>query len=338
MLLGAAGAALWPATGRADGLHRQQLELFGSPCTLLVPERAPLAAPEAWRLWQRLRHLHQEWNAWKPGLLGGINAALRAGRPAAVPADLHAVLRHAQRLEATTGGLFNAGLGALVGGWGFHADRLGPGPAPRAALLQRWRAAPPGLVHAGFRAGHLIGNHPALQIDLGAYAKGWAVDEALSGLQARGVHDALLDLGGNLAAIGQGAEGPWRVGIRDPFGAGLVASLRTRGREAVVTSGTYERFRRVEGGIVGHVIDPRSARPAEGVVSVTVVHPCAALADAATTALLVAGASRWPAVAERLGVDQVLVIERDGRASAHERLARRLEGTGADWRRDLRIV
>lgn len=336
-LLAALGTAPWPAA-RAGAPWCQQRALFGSPCTLLAPQRAPLAAEPAARLWQRLGQLDADWNAWKPGRLAEVNAALRAGRPAALPADLYDVLQQARRLELATEGLFNAGLGALVGAWGFHADRLRDGPAPAAALLQRWRAAPPGLAHAGLRAGHLVGRHPALQLDLGGYAKGWAVDEALSALQRQGVHDALLDLGGNLAAMGQGDDGPWRVGIRDPFGDGLFARVCTRGREAVVTSGTYERRRRAGDAEVGHVIDPRRARPAAGLVSVTVVHASAGLADAAATALLVAGEDRWPAVAARLGLDQVLVIDDDGRAWAHARLARRLEGLGAGRRRELRIV
>lgn len=336
-LLATLGAGLWPAVQAVEPWYQQRF-LFGSPCTLLAPRHAPPGAEPAARLWQRLRQLDADWNAWKPGRLGDVNAALRAGRPAALPADLFGVLQQARRLELATEGLFNAGLGALVGAWGFHADRLRDGPAPAAALLQRWRAAPPGLAHAELRAGHLVGRHPALQLDLGAYAKGWAVDEALSALQRQGVHDALLDLGGNLAAMGQGDDGPWRVGIRDPFGDGLFARLRTRGREAVVTSGTYERRRRAGHAEVGHVIDPRDARPAAGLVSVTVVHASAGRADAAATALLVAGVDRWPAVAARLGLDQVLVIDDDGRAWAHARLAPRLDGLGAERRRELQIV
>ncbi|MBX3607829.1 MAG: FAD:protein FMN transferase [Piscinibacter sp.] len=336
-LLGAVVLGATPGA-RADGLQRQQRTLFGSPCTLLAPGSAPPASADSARLWQRLAQLNADWNAWKPGVLGTVNAALRAGRPAAVPADLARLLRLAREGEVATAGFFNAGLGALVAAWGFHADELQPGNAPPEALLRRWRGAPPGLRHAEWRDGHLIGHHPALQLDLGGIAKGWVVDEALDALQRRGVGAALLDLGGNLAAFGQGADGPWRVGIRDPFGPGLVARLRTAGREAVVTSGTYERWRRVDGAAVGHVIDPPAARPAAELVSVTVVHPRAALAAAAATALLAAGAARWPAVAERLGVDQVLVIDAQGRAAAHARLARRLDLAGTDWRRRLRIL
>ncbi|MCW5666204.1 MAG: FAD:protein FMN transferase [Piscinibacter sp.] len=332
-LLAAALAAPWRV--QAEGLVRETRELFGSPCQLLAPR--PVAG--ALSCWARLGELNAQWNAWKPGTLGRVNDALRAGRWAEPPADLAALLRLAQRAERDSAGLFNAGLGALVGAWGFHADRLDERPAPAAAWLQRWRAAPPSLALLEWRAGRVRSTHPALQLDLGGIAKGWALDEALDTLQRQGVRDALLDLGGNLAAFGQGADGPWRIGLRNPFGAGLLATLQTQGREAVVTSGTYERWRRLpDGRLATHVLDPAAAQPAQALASVTVVHASAAWADAAATALLAAGPARWQALAARLGLDQVLVVGADGRARAHGRLAQRLTFVDEAVQRDLRIV
>lgn len=328
----AAGAA-WPLRAVATG--RDTRVLFGSPCTLFAD--APVAACAA--AWTRLEALNRQWNAWKPGALTALNAALRRGDWAAPDADLAALLRLATRAEQASAGLFNAGLGGLVGAWGFHADRLGDGPEPADAELRRWRAAPPSLAQLEWRAGRVRSPHPGLQLDLGGIGKGWAVDDTLARLQAQGVGDALLDLGGNLAVRGRGPDGPWRVGVRDPFGPGLLAQLRCGPREAVITSGTYERWRRLaDGGLATHVLDPQSARPAQALASVTVVHPDAAWADAAATALLVAGSARWQALAAHLGLEQVLVLHADGRAEGHARLAARLDWADAARRRGLRIV
>lgn len=330
-----AAALAGPGPVCADGLPSDTQHLFGSPCHLLAPR--PLATAPA--RWARLRGLNAQWNAWKPGTLGRVNAALRAGRWAGLPPDLAALLRLALQAEQASAGLFNAGLGALVGAWGFHADRLDERPAPGEAWLQRWRRAPPRLAQLEWQGTRVRSPHPALQIDLGGIAKGWAIDEALDALQAQGEPDALLDLGGNLAAMGQGADGPWRIGLRDPFGGGVLATLRTSGREAVVSSGTYERWRRLpDGGLATHVLDPLVARPAQALAGVTVVHRSAAWADAAATALLVAGPARWQDLAARLGLDQVLVIGADARPQAHERLARRLVFADRGMQRDLRIV
>lgn len=328
----AAGAA-WPLRAAATGPDTRAL--FGSPCTLIAdaPDRARAAA------WAGLEALNRQWNAWKPGALGRLNATLRRGDWAEPDAALAALLRLATRAEQASAGLFNAGLGGLVGAWGFHADRLADGPAPPEAELRRWRAAPPALAQLEWHGGRVRSPHPGLQVDLGGIGKGWAVDDTLARLQAQGVTDALLDLGGNLAVRGVGPDGPWRVGVRDPFGPGLLARLRCGPCEAVITSGTAERWRRLaDGGLATHVIDPASARPAQALASVTVLHPDAAWADAAATALLVAGPARWQALAGRLGLDQVLVLRADGRAEAHARLAARLEWADAARRRELRIV
>lgn len=332
LLAGFAGTALLHGAVQAAALRREHRVLFGSLCELIVPSAAALPDSVRAALWQRLAQMNAGWNAWKPGALTTLNDALRAGRPARVTPALRAVLQSAQRLEAASGGCFNAAIGGLVGAWGFHADDLRGGSRPHEAVLRRWRGALPTLAQLEWRGDQVLGHHPALQIDLGGYAKGVAVDDALDRLHAVGVHDAVLNLGGNLATLGQGADGPWRIGIRDPFGDGLLGSLQTGAREAVVTSGLYERYRWLDGERCGHVIDPRRAAPADELVSVTVVHPSAGVADAAATALLAAGAARWPRVAERMALDQVLVVERDGRVRAHARLARRVAFVSAEWR------
>ncbi|TXC67424.1 FAD:protein FMN transferase [Piscinibacter aquaticus] len=125
--------------------------------------------------------------------------------------------------------------------------------------------------------GTVASRNVALQLDFGAVAKGVAIDRALDRLQAAGVRDAIVDLGGNLAAMGHTVEAgeawPWQIGIRDPHGPGLVATLAPRGREAVVTSGSYERHREADGRRVTHILDPHTAVPAAAWVSVTVLHP-----------------------------------------------------------------
>jgi thiamine biosynthesis lipoprotein len=82
---------------------------------------------------------------------------------------------------------------------------------------------------------------------------------------------------------------------------------------AVVTSGTYERYRQDGGRRYPHIIDPRSGQPATHVVSATVLHPDAARADVAATALVVAGSEVWPEVARSLGVSEVMIVDEAGR-------------------------
>ena len=110
-------------------------------------------------------------------------------------------------------------------------------------------------------------------------------------------------------------------------------SLRAAARGSAAASGSYERWRLLDGERCCHIIDPASAVPAAGFVSVTVVHASAALADAAATALFVAGPQRWRQAAQQLGVAQVLVIDAEGAARVTPALAGRLQFADAHWRR-----
>lgn len=309
-------ASVWLLPALAT--QHEQRRLFGSPADLLVPEGTPEAATAA--VWRGLEAMNSRWNAWKPGDVTALNQAFAQGRAAHVTPALRGLILGAAAMERLSLGHFNAGIGALVGQWGFHDDVMRPGALPRAADLAPWLAARPSLAQLRVHGLEVRSLNPRLQLDFGGYAKGVALDWALESLHLAGVPHALLNLGGNLAASGQ----TWRVGVRDPHGAALMAQITTQGREAVVTSGSYERFRVLDGQRCTHVLDPRRGAPASELVSVTVVHPSAALADAAATALLVAGWAAWPAVAARMGVDQVLVVDRLGRRQTTPRLAARL--------------
>lgn len=322
--LGALAAARF---GTATAGPVQRRVLFGSPVDLVLPEGTPAAVGA--QVWQQLATINTQWNAWKPGALHRLNQAFRAGEAAPVSVALRHLIERAAVLEQASLGLFNPGIGGLVGAWGFHADALQDGTAPPPAAMQHWMRAAPSLSQIEFR-GHLARSHNRLlQLDFGAYAKGAAIDATFDALQRQGVSHALLNLGGNLATLGQPGGRPWKVGVRDPNGPGLLVTLTTRGREAVVTSGSYERWRLADGERVTHILDPQAGRPAPGLVSVTVVHPSAALADAAATALLVAGPVRWPVVARRMGVQQVLVVDAHGRWQASDALAPRLQRAAA---------
>lgn len=328
------GALAWPRAGAADPLQRETRVLFGAPAELVVvAARALDLAP----VWAGLAWMNRRWNAWKPQGLAPLNQALREGRWVQVTPALRALIRGAAELELRSGGHFNAGIGGLVQAWGFHDDTLRPGARPGPAQIDRWRAASPGLQQLQWRGLQLRSPSPRLQLDFGGYAKGVAADWALDRLQAAGAQAAIANLGGNLATWGRPQARAWQVGIRDPEGSGLLAQLAAAGREAVVTSGSYERFRLLDGEACCHLIDPTSAQPVRELVSATVAHVDAGVADAAASALMVAGARRWPAVAAAMGLDQVLVVHRSGLAEVTPRLAARLQPM-PHWRAALRVI
>jgi FAD:protein FMN transferase len=138
------------------------------------------------------------------------------------------------------------------------------------------------------------------------------VDRGIALLRAHGIEHAIVNAGGDLRAIGRRGERPWRIGIRAPRDSRVLAAIEVRDDEAVFTSGDYERYFEYQGRRYHHILDPRSGYPTEGITSVTILHANAGLADAAATALLVAGPADWPAMAAALGVRSVMVVLADG--------------------------
>ncbi len=131
-----------------------------------------------------------------------------------------------------------------------------------------------------------------VQLDLGAVAKGYTGDCLVEILRDAGVASGLLNLGGNVHALGKKPDGSlWRVGITDPFDVQKELGVLEVADKAVVTSGSYERyFEDKEGNRYGHILDARNGCPADnGLVSVTVVGERGALCDALSTALFVMG-------------------------------------------------
>ena len=161
-------------------------------------------------------------------------------------------------------------------------------PCYRAALqLADWsgRAFNP-AVGAALRAWGMTGGRTYADFDLGAIAKGFAVDEAWRRVKARaGDVPVLLDLGGNLRVV----SGVWRTGIRNPFGEGFAAVVSLTNGEAVATSGHYERFVERDGVRYSHILDGRTGKPVTGMAGVTVIAPSAMWADGLSTTLFVLG-------------------------------------------------
>ncbi|HUG97983.1 MAG TPA: FAD:protein FMN transferase [Gammaproteobacteria bacterium] len=256
--------------------------------------------------------LHREWDPWGDGALGRVNQALAAGEDAAPDEDLGALLAEAAALSAASDGLFEPAIATLVKLWGFSREETLPeAPPPADEIAARLAGTRPlaALVGPGGR----VSGPPGAQIDLGGFLKGVAVDRGIELLRARGVDHAIVNAGGDLRAIGRRGERPWRIGIRAAREQSILAALEVEGDEAVFTSGDYERYFVHDGRHYHHVLDPRSGYPTAGIVSATVVHRNAGLADAAATALMVAGPDDWPATARALGVDSVMIVHEDGR-------------------------
>lgn len=214
---------------------------------------------------------------------------LPANTPTTVHPEVARVLAAALAVGTQSGGAFDITVEPLVRAWGF----IGGKPRVPDPDTARAAAALVGARHVDFDAatGRFALRRPGVRVDLGGIAKGHAVDAAADSLRARGIADALVDISGNMVALGAPAGATaWRIGIRDPRDRRPYFARLTLTGEAISTSGKYEQFVAKDGRTYGHIMDPRTGQPAEGLIAVTVVAPTAMAADAWSTALFVLGA------------------------------------------------
>jgi thiamine biosynthesis lipoprotein len=274
-------------------------------------------------------YLHRSLHAWEAGALSRMNAVY-AQSPAksAIAPGLIPIIRDATRYSELSGGLFNPAIGRLVKLWGFHSDEFAarlPDPAEIAALVK----ANPRMSDVVVEGVQSWSKNPAVQLDLGGYAKGYALDVAAEYLRSQGVKGALINIGGNIMAVGTHGGRPWRVGIQHPRKPGAIAALELADGEAIGTSGDYQRFFLVDGKRYCHLIDPRSGYPAQGVQAVTVVIPrqenAGTLSDVASKPAFIAGVSGWRAAAKAMGVDNAMLIDERGEIHLTQAMKKRLE-------------
>jgi thiamine biosynthesis lipoprotein len=251
--------------------------------------------------------------------LSRLNAGAAAGwQP--VSDELHGLLTLARELHGRTGGGFDIAAGALVRAWGFLRRQ---GRTPTDDELASALAAS-GMRHVELDAAgrRMRFTRPGVEINPGAIGKGWAVDRASDALAAAGVPSMLVH-GGQSSVRARGIHGPalpgrrgWPVGLRHPLFPGRRLATIALEDRALGTSGSATQFFVDRGRRLGHILDPRTGRPAEGVLSATVIAPTAAVADALSTAAYVLGVAGLETIAPPGGdVAAILVLPGQSPAS-----------------------
>lgn len=313
---------------RAPQSESFELYVFGTLVTISVWDGEPSAVNAAVaEITRTFQQMHHDWHAWKPGPLVEINKAISEGRETPVPESIAELISHSQQLYLQSDGLFNPAIGGLLNLWGFQGDGRPSGPPPSSESIAHWVEASPGMDDLQLHDGLLSSSNPAVQLDFGAFAKGVAVDQAIAILRTHGLENAIVNGGGDLRVIGSKGEAPWRVGIRHPQGQGVLAALEVKGDESVFTSGNYERYREHEGVHYAHILDPRTGMPVVGITSVTVLHQNGGVADAAATALVVAGVKDWQRIAKQMGIAAVMLVDDVGTVYMSPAMQQRIQFT-----------
>jgi thiamine biosynthesis lipoprotein len=214
------------------------------------------------------------------------------------------IIKLAMEMHDASEGRFNIAIGSVMELWDFND---GNGCLP----CEKSLGGALGNIDCGLicLSGCNVSIPDGMQIDLGGIAKGYIADRVVEYLRENGVQSALVNLGGNIATIGQKPDGaPCKIGLQVPF---TDRSYRDKYwstvdciNESVVTSGSYERGFQKDNRWYHHIIDPATGMPYDSdILSVTVCSPSSFLADALATALFLLGEKKGMELAKQYGVD-----------------------------------
>ena len=259
---------------------------------------------------KRLHEIFDIYNSYE-GLDNAKTLNDAAGKSVALPEELVGLIDSGKEWHTLSGGRLNIAFGSVLSEWHRCRDE---GVLPDPELLKELAE------HCDISLVKTDGNSaalddPAMSLDFGAMAKGYAAQKAAELAESLGGKSFALSVGGNIVTRGEKPSGKWEIGIQDPDG-GILTTVKVAG-EAVVTSGDYQRYYEVGGVRYHHIIDPNTLYPAALWRSVTVIAENSADADALSTALFLMPLDEGKALAEKFSAE-ALWVSPDGTVTRTE--------------------
>jgi FAD:protein FMN transferase len=274
--------------------------------TALLREAAAAALDEVDRIDRLMSHYKND------SELSRVNREA-AKAPVKVDPELFDFIAECLRYSRESEGAFDITVGPLMKAWGFFR---GEGRMPNEAELAQARNRV-GYQHVilNQKDGTIFFDIAGVEIDLGGIAKGYAVDRAVAELKRHGVTSALLSAGGStIYALGAPPGKPaWEIEVQDPVERNKIATRVRLKDQALSVSGSYEKFFELNGARYSHVMDPRTGRPVQGVLSVAVITDDGTSGDALDNVFYVFGAERGRTWLSTFSVSEVIFFLPDSR-------------------------
>jgi thiamine biosynthesis lipoprotein len=243
-------------------------------------------------VFEEIDRLDAQMSNYKPeSELSNINREA-AERAVIVEPELFALIQDSMRLSVETDGAFDITVGPLLKAWGFFRGRGRlPSSLELASVMKRV-----GYRHVKLDAARreIRFDAPGIELDLGAIAKGYALDRAAETLRANGVTQALISCGTSSfdALDSPPGEKGWKISIRNPYDKQKAADTVWLKNYSLSVSGNYEKFFTLRGKTYSHIFNPKTGRPVEGMLSTAVLAPKGEMTDGLSTSFYVLGPQR----------------------------------------------
>lgn len=285
--------------------HKHEFQAMGSPCAVHLythpwDDRQAIVqavVDEVYRLEKKFSRYRED------SLASQIIQAARQAGAIELDYETSSLLDYAHTLWQESDGLFDITSGVLRRAWDFNSGKVPTQQAVDEVLPYI------GWGKVSWRNPQLSFPSSGMEVDFGGYVKEYAADSAAAVALGLGVQHGLIELGGDIRVIGHHPDGkPWKVGVRHPRQEGVVLAEVELAQGAVASSGDYERAIIHKGKRYGHILDPRTGWPVNGLMSVTVMADHCLLAGTACTVAMLKGKA-GPQWLEQLGLSWMAMDE-----------------------------
>lgn len=233
-----------------------------------------------------------------------------SNEPFSVSNDTATVVREALRINKLTEGAMDVTVGPIVNLWGFGPEDR-PDIVPTAEQLEKRRTIT-GIQHLSETGDTLIKDIPELYVDLSSIAKGRGTDEVADYLESVGIHNYMVEVGGEIRVKGKNRDGvAWRIAVEKPVvNQRSIENIIEPGDMAIATSGDYRNYFEENGVRYSHIINPKTGHPISNkVVSVTVLNPSCMTADGLSTGLMVLGEKEGLRIANQHNIPVLYIVK-----------------------------
>ena len=318
-------------SGCSNELSRTESFVFGTRIEILIWDKnKQLANRASSEILQEFDRLHRTYHAWEPSELARLNDAIAQKKSLAVSQEMTLLLQRAKQFYQISHGLFDPGIGEAIRTWGFHSSTI-EGSIPSEKTLERLIAKNAHIDALVFQKDTISSSNEFVRIDLGGYLKGYALDRAKHILEKLGSKNALINIGGNIMALGKKGDDAWVVGIQAPRKEHILGTLELHHGESIGTTGDYQRFFIHNGQRYSHIIHPKTWKPVRHTQAISILIPSdfkhpneiGLWSDWVTKPLFLLD-DQWQAAATELGVDFVLRVDKNGNIETTPKMAERL--------------
>lgn len=259
---------------------------MGSPCEFQLytadKDHAEQACKKAHAEVMRLEKKYSRYR--EDSVTSVINNSAGSLQGVKVDSETALLLDYAQTVYKQSEGLFDITSGVLRRAWDFRSNQLPTQSKINESLeLVGWN-------QVEWQRPYIILKKAGMELDFGGYVKEYAVDAAATSLMGNGINAGMVDLGGDLKALGPHADGtPWEIGIRHPRDPENAIAQTTLSHGAVASSGDYERFMTIDGKRYPHILNPKTGWPIESFSAVTVIASECLIAGSCSTVAMLKG-------------------------------------------------